>query len=240
MATVLDFTVVPYGDPAIGTYNIQGSGVRISLRKEIAPILVGFMIDFVKQVEPLDPKTCGGHNPRKITGSSSWSRHAPGIAVDLNWAKHPQGRSGTFTSGQVKAIRRLLAKYSYQGVPLIRWGGDYSGRKDEMHYELNVARSVALKAVAALQTPVKPKPPPPVRHPAGSRLLRLTTPPMDGADVLYVQKFIGSAKCGAADGEYGPKTRSGVMWYQKMRGLDVDGIVGRNTWRQMGVSPSFN
>lgn len=239
MATVLDFTVVPYGDPAVKVYNIPGTGVRMSIRAEVAPLLVGFAADFAKQVEPLDPKTCGCHNPRKIAGSSSWSRHAPGIAMDLNWARHPMGVANTFTSGQVKVIRRLLAKWSYKGTPLFRWGGDYGGRKDDMHFELNVVRSLALKAVAALQTPVAPKPPAPVWHPAGSRMLRSTNPVMTGADVIFVQKFIGAEKCGAADGEYGQKTRSGVIWYQKMRGLAADGIVGPNTWRNMGVSPSF-
>jgi peptidoglycan hydrolase-like protein with peptidoglycan-binding domain len=55
-----------------------------------------------------------------------------------------------------------------------------------------------------------------------------------GTDVLFVQKFIGSARAGAADGTYGEKTAAGVKWYQKMRGLGADGIVGPKTWKALG------
>ncbi|ABP53012.1 peptidoglycan-binding domain-containing protein [Salinispora tropica] len=67
-------------------------------------------------------------------------------------------------------------------------------------------------------------------HPNGSRVLRLRRPThMRGTDVEAVQRFIG-ARCGAADGIFGTKTASGVRWYQRMRGLTPDGIVGPKTW----------
>lgn len=81
-----------------------------------------------------------------------------------------------------------------------------------------------------LWTPDKPTPPGGIF--AGGRTLRLTRPPMRGADVLYVQRFIG-ARCGAPDSIYGPNTDRGVRWYQRMRGLRVDGIVGAQTWRHL-------
>lgn len=90
--------------------------------------------------------------------------------------------------------------------------------------------------------PVETPPPSPIPvpeglpfYPSGSRVLRNVDPDMTGTDILYVQKFIGPGKCGAADGGYGPKTESGVRWYQGMRGLKADGIVGPATWRNMGV-----
>lgn len=55
-----------------------------------------------------------------------------------------------------------------------------------------------------------------------------------GDDVKYIQRFIGK-KAGRADGFFGPKTRSGVMWYQRMRGLTVDGEVGPQTWKSLKV-----
>lgn len=51
-----------------------------------------------------------------------------------------------------------------------------------------------------------------------------------GSDVRYVQAFIGSSKCGPVDGKFGPMTEAGVRWYQQMRGLVVDGVVGPQTW----------
>lgn len=72
-------------------------------------------------------------------------------------------------------------------------------------------------------------------HPAGSRRLALREPALSGADVAYVQRWIGKTRCGPADGRYGPKTASGVHWYQGVRSLAADGIVGPVTWRNMGV-----
>lgn len=76
-----------------------------------------------------------GYAPRLIRGSSSTvSNHASGTALDFRARIHPLGRSGTYRPNQVAAIRRILA--DCRGA--LRWGGDYSGRKDEMHVEIVV------------------------------------------------------------------------------------------------------
>lgn len=81
-----------------------------------------------------------------------------------------------------------------------------------------------------------PAPRPPAAHPAGTRELSFhPSRIMSGADVAYVQRWIGPKQCGRADGRYGPNTAAGVRWYQRMRGLAVDGRVGPRTWRAMGV-----
>ena len=85
-------------------------------------------------VEALYSPGCWGHNYREISGSTTLSNHASGTAIDVNAPDHPLGASGTFTSAQVSAIRTILTRCN--GV--VRWGGDYSGRKDEMHFEINV------------------------------------------------------------------------------------------------------
>ncbi len=69
----------------------------------------------------------------------------------------------------------------------------------------------------------------------GSRVLKLTSPQMTGADVTFVQRWIGPERVGIADGIYGPATAAGVKWYQTMRGIGVDGEVGPQTWAQMGI-----
>lgn len=83
--------------------------------------------------------------------------------------------------------------------------------------------------------PTKPATPKPTGLPVyknGSRELKQG---MKGTDVKFVQVFIGSARMGKADGIAGPKFTAGVKWYQRMRGLSADGIVGKKTWSNMGV-----
>lgn len=83
--------------------------------------------------------------------------------------------------------------------------------------------------------PVNPVPP---NSPAalpnyrlGSRVLRYTPGNlMRGTDVKQIQLFIGPKQMGKADGIAGPKFKSGVLWYQKMRGIKpYDGIAGPKT-----------
>lgn len=82
--------------------------------------------------------------------------------------------------------------------------------------------------------PKPPAPRPPV-HAPGTRVLEPHNPDLTGDDVEFVQRFIGVKRCGAPDGDYGPRTTAGVRWYQDMRGIRVDGRVGKVTWGQMGV-----
>ena len=76
-------------------------------------------------------------------------------------------------------------------------------------------------------------------RPPGSRTLTAADPMMSGRDVVFVQTFIGERRCGSADGSFGSRTRSGVEWYQRLRGIAVDGAVGPQTWRNMGVEPTY-
>jgi hypothetical protein len=253
MPSINGFSVVQYGAPELATFAVPGTDTRLSVRKEVAPLLIGLARDFHATVEPLNPKSCWGHAPRKIRGGSAWSFHAPGIAMDLNAAAHPMGKRGTFNPSREAAVRALLTRYTYKGVRLIRWGADYHTRADEMHFEIIVPRGVALDAVHALQrdpapvvvahpgtTPAGHGPgAAPAGHTPGSRDLSLTNPQQSGDDVRYVQRWIGERRCGKPDGVYGTNTRDGVVWYQRMRGIRVSGVCDRETWRNMRVAPKY-
>lgn len=79
-----------------------------------------------------------GYAERPIRGSSTQlSNHASGTAIDLNASQHPLGKVGTFAGIQRTAIQALLkAANKGTGPDVVRWGGNYNGRKDEMHFEL--------------------------------------------------------------------------------------------------------
>jgi peptidoglycan hydrolase-like protein with peptidoglycan-binding domain len=208
--------------------------VKLNLRKgDVSVVLLHFARWFDKNIEPLTKEDTGGYNPRKISGTNTWSNHASGTAMDLRWNKHPQGKKGTFSNAQAGKIRAQL-KF-YEGV--IRWGGDYSGTVDEMHFEINKAPAEVKKIVAKIVAP-KPKPAAPAVHVAkvGST----------GQEVLHIQDFFRrvfpayrkevSVKQGqvlSVDGNFGPQTEAWVKVFQRHTDLKVDGIVGPNTRAKM-------
>ncbi|MBO4204812.1 peptidoglycan-binding domain-containing protein [Micromonospora echinofusca] len=97
--------------------------------------------------------------------------------------------------------------------------------------KLTVDGVVGPRTVAALRAA-----PQPTGNTAGSRTLRAG---MAGDDVAFVQRFVGERHCGPATGTFDDRTVAGVRWYQEMRKITVDGVVGRQTWREMGVTVTY-
>lgn len=149
LGTVFGYDVVSYGDPSLARYLVPGTtNVELSLREDVAKLLLNFATAFHVEVEPLRRADTGAHNPRFIGGTTTWSRHAAGIAMDLNWQLHPQGSRNTFTDEQEFAIDAILDRFVWQGKRLIRWGLVFSN-PDEMHFEINQPPAVARAAAAA-------------------------------------------------------------------------------------------
>jgi hypothetical protein len=124
--------------------SIKVPGGTLAVREgDVATVFAWLARRFNDDVERLAWPGCWGYAERLIRGSATAvSNHASGTAVDFNAPKHLLGRVNTFSVVQQRAIRRILT--DAHGV--IRWGGDYSGRKDEMHFEINAPAA----AVAAL------------------------------------------------------------------------------------------
>ena len=98
-------------------------------------------------------KYAGAYNPRMVRGSKTkWSNHAYAAAIDLNAAEN-----GLYAKGNMPQF--VIDAFYRQGW---KWGGDYSGRKDPMHFEAvdNGGR--------------QPKSPPPV---FGAKPLTITSHP---------------------------------------------------------------
>lgn len=94
----------------------------------------------------------GGWNYRPIAGSTALSNHASATAIDLNWSRHPLGAVGTFSPAQAAEIRKIVLETG----GAVRWGGDYYGRRDEMHFEINTNQDGANRAWAAIQARQQP------------------------------------------------------------------------------------
>jgi hypothetical protein len=83
-------------------------------------------------VERLVDGWCWGYAYRENRNAGNLSNHASGTALDFNAPRHPNGKRGTFTAAQVKAVRRILD--FCDGV--IVWGEDFTGTPDGMHVEI--------------------------------------------------------------------------------------------------------
>ncbi len=80
--------------------------------------------------------------------------------------------------------------------------------------------------------PVKQPSPTPAALPTLDRSLGLATPPMQGDDVRQLQDRLLAYgyQPGSADGIFGPQTVAEVRRFQLLNKLDLDGVVGPQTW----------
>jgi hypothetical protein len=135
-------------DIGIESFLIPGTKVKLACNKDVAPLLVGFAAEFHALIEPIDEGSLDdwGYCYREVRGSTTaLSNHSSGTAIDLNASKHPLGKAGTFPLEKVAMIQALAKKYS------LTWGGDYRGRKDEMHFEVAIPKSKLDAAIAKIE-----------------------------------------------------------------------------------------
>jgi hypothetical protein len=129
---------LPTRSPLLHTWVIPGQSgtTKIRLRNGSAGFLLAHLaLWFDDLVEDLTEPVLDdwGYAYRPVRGYvNNLSNHASGTAIDLNATDHPLGKVGTFTTAETRAIRRRLAFYG----GAIKWG-DYRGRRDEMHFEIN-------------------------------------------------------------------------------------------------------
>jgi hypothetical protein len=127
---------------------IEGTKIKVRCSEAVAPLIAGFCKEFHELIEPIDGGTLDdwGYCFRNIRGSSDkLSNHSSGTAIDLNATKHPLGKVGTFPSEKVPMIRALAKKYG------LKWGGDYKGRADEMHFEIELSEAKVAALIGSLK-----------------------------------------------------------------------------------------
>jgi hypothetical protein len=114
-------------------------------------VLIHWSLWFHEEIEPLDKGVWDewGWAVRDIAESFDISNHASGTAVDLNATKHPLGTDerASFPLADIARINRRLATMDR----VIRWGGNYDGRQDPMHFELDGNRRAVRRLAATLR-----------------------------------------------------------------------------------------
>lgn len=120
-----------------------GGGRFAAANSAVAVCAAELINRYAAEVEPIDGPILDdwSYAKRNVTGSDATvSNHASATAWDLNALQHVRGRPTTFTTDEVKAIRRILAAITDNaGRQVFRWGRDYSTTRDEMHFEINLS-----------------------------------------------------------------------------------------------------
>lgn len=118
---------------------VPGTTRKMTVRNGPAgDLLLWVAAQFDKLVEDIEQGVLDdwGYAERTIRGdSTTLSNHASGTAIDLNATAHPLGTAPTanYSKDEIANIRAIVALT--EGC--VRWGGDYTGRKDGMHFEIN-------------------------------------------------------------------------------------------------------
>lgn len=82
-----------------------------------------------------------------VNNPTQLSNHSSGTAIDYNATRHPNGKRGTFSSSQVNTIHAILDEVER----CVRWGGDYTGTPDEMHFEINANASTVARVAERIR-----------------------------------------------------------------------------------------
>lgn len=149
-------------DPDLRRFLIPGTNITLALRDGSAGFLIThYALWFHECVEPLTlsgPADEWAYSYRpNVNNPSVWSRHAFGLAADLNSTRHPNGVPDTFPV-RVRARIRLRLRVVYRGC--LRSGIWYRFTKDDMHIEIDKTLSECEKRARAL-----------MRSPRGKRIL---------------------------------------------------------------------
>lgn len=105
------------------------SGALVVVEKHVGPYIDGINADYLSDPRsygyPIRSRDTGAYNCRETTSGNSWSKHAYGCAIDVNWSTNGYGASHHDIPAWLVAI---FAKWGFG------WGGNWSGTKDWMHF----------------------------------------------------------------------------------------------------------
>jgi hypothetical protein len=141
-------------NPQRSAHTIPGTNVRVNVADgdagDVLMHVLGQVNSRVEGVElngPAGEHDDWGYADRNVRGAQSISNHASATAVDINATRHVLGAQGTFTPAQTTEIHSILGEVDN----VVRWGGDYTGRRDEMHFEIVGSQEEVARVAARLR-----------------------------------------------------------------------------------------
>lgn len=160
----------------------------------------------------------GTFNCRLIAGSSSYSLHAYGLAIDLNPSKNPHGTTRT---DQPAAFRRdIKAIRTVSGRQVFAWGGDWRAptNPDPMHHQIGATPAELAAGLVLPPLIMEANMFPQYGDNDGA------WPGGDGPVRYYQRLLRAQGQTVTLDGVYGPQMQAAVSaWWKKATGQDYSG-----------------
>lgn len=142
-----------YGDISLTTTYVvtkDGRTMRF-LKGSPGEMLADFVRWFDENIRDIDAGILDDWSwaVREIRGGTSGSNHGSGTAVDINATRWNLGSDASvyLTAAEIAKVQTKLKEY--RGC--IRWGQNYSGRKDPMHFEIDQPASVVTQVWADIK-----------------------------------------------------------------------------------------
>lgn len=203
--------------------------IKLPVRSEIAVLVQRLVADLEREHGPFHPGECWGFANRAIRGTRIPSNHSWGLAIDLDAPSNPMTTNPAARHTIGSYASRMAARYGF------RWGGDYTGRKDYMHFEFMgtpASAAVLTRTVRPTQAPAGGRPTLPgggLRRGSSGEPVRWLQRRLNQIAGARGHQILGGRPL-AVDGQFGEQTDKVVKVFQTHRGLVTDGIVGPKTW----------
>lgn len=198
---------------SVGPFRVTGLSPAVALLTEV-----------IADIEREKPEvfaglgTAGMHCARFVRGStSSISNHSWGTAIDLTLDGKLDKPGNGLTQAGLAQIAPIFNRHK------MYWGAGFP-REDSMHFELSDQKIRELHAAGAFGDVVRELPE-----------AALTLGDRGRQVKLLQEKLNENGAHLETDGEFGRGTLAAVMAFQAAKGLIVDGVVGKNTRRVLGL-----
>ncbi len=185
------------------------------------------------------PQSSWAYNVRNIAGSSLPSLHSYGIAIDLDPASNPyvpwSGWHQTrFTPDQIAAVDAIVTT---RGVRVWKWGGHWRPDADLMHFQIDCHPDELRHGVAG-QRAVTPDTTVVSKIASAKRAaVQVDLPYLRNGDkgtpVKALQALLNTRSPLEVDGSFGKNTETAIRNLQAAASIDVDGVVGPDTWKAL-------
>lgn len=211
------------------------AGIPLHLRREVAPLFAELIrwLTLARQLTRVPAlSSSGGYCKRYISGTTTWSNHSWGLAVDFNAAANPyrHGAPTDMPSGS-------SAKAASLGM---RWGGDYTDKRDPMHFEFMGTPADAARLVGTVRGVVLPSPQGPLVPIPKPLSGDIVWPTVKLGDKTQAVGNLQGLLCAAGrvipiDYTFGPVTEAALKEWQGAAAVagGADGICGEQTWRRL-------